>query len=57
MQGHEGCLDWLTPNRAQGVHDLMTKLLGRCTCQSSTTRVHHLYAVAGAAGGEDRESA
>lgn len=38
----------LEPRRAQGVHTLLTRLLGRCTCESPQTRVRELYGVDGA---------
>ena len=41
----QGCRDWLEP-RLWGVHDLMVRLLGRCTCEDES-RVIELYTVEG----------
>lgn len=41
----QGCRDWLEP-RLWGVHDLMVRLLGRCTCEDES-RVVELYTVEG----------
>jgi hypothetical protein len=60
MQGQEtleeGCRDWLEP-RYEGVHYLMVRLLGRCTCQSSREQVHRLYSIAEATEGAEPLSA
>ena len=45
-QGCMDCREWLEP-RFHGIHDLMTRLLGRCTCQNDA-RVIELYTVEGA---------
>lgn len=50
MEGR--CRSWLEP-RYEGVHALMVRLLGRCTCESDT-RVVELFTAAGA---ESRERA
>jgi len=42
----------MEPQRAQGVHELMVKLLGRCTCES-LARVYEIYTVDGARRSED----
>ena len=41
----QGCESLLEP-RYWGVHELMVRLLGRCTC-ASEARVHELYTVDG----------
>ena len=43
----QGCSNLLLPGRAEGVHDVMVRLLGRCTCESGA-RVIELYTVDGA---------
>lgn len=43
----QGCQELMEPGRAKGVHELLTRLLGRCTCESRA-RVHELYTVDGA---------
>ena len=42
----KSCMDLLTPGRGEGVHALLSRLLGRCTCEGA--RVHELYTVEGA---------
>lgn len=41
----------LTPGRAEGVHALLVRLLGRCTCENDE-RVRRLYTVEGAGRAE-----
>ena len=41
----QGCRSWLEP-RYWGVHDLMVRLLGRCTCEDEA-RVVELFTVDG----------
>ena len=48
MADEQGCLEWLEPRRAQGVHDLMVRLLGKCTCEDMPAEVIELYVVDGA---------
>ena len=48
----QGCLAWLEPRRAQGVHDLMVRLLGKCTCEGVPAEVIELYVVDGARSAE-----
>lgn len=48
MDEAQGCLAWMEPRRAQGVHDLMVRLLGRCTCDGVPAAKIELYVVAGA---------
>jgi hypothetical protein len=48
----QGCLEWMEPRRAQGVHDLMVRLLGRCTCEGMAGEVLDLYVVDGARSAE-----
>ena len=43
----QGCHGLLLPGRAEGVHEVLTRLLGRCTCDSQA-RVIELYTVDGA---------
>ena len=50
-QGTEGCMELVTPRRAKAVHEMLQRLLGRCTCES-TARVHELYTVNGARSAE-----
>lgn len=50
-------MDMLEPRRAQGVHDLMTRLLGRCTCERGEAEVTSLYGVDGAHSADERVSA
>ena len=38
----QGCQGLLEPRYAEGVHALLTRLLGRCTCESQA-RVVELY--------------
>lgn len=42
------CAHLLTTRRARGVHSLMTRLLGRCTCKRGEREVRKLYGIAGA---------
>ena len=44
----QGCLDWMEPRRAKGVHELMVRLLGKCTCEGVSPAKIELYVVAGA---------
>lgn len=37
------CAELLEPDRAEGIHRLLTRLLGRCTCEDSIALVHQLY--------------
>jgi len=48
----QGCKDWLEP-RYWGVHALMVRLLGRCTCENEA-RVVELYTVDGVTREEQR---
>jgi hypothetical protein len=47
MQDEQGCFALLEQGRADGVHAVMTRLLGECTCQQEA-RVIELYTVEGA---------
>lgn len=51
----QGCKSLLEP-RYWGVHDLMVRLLGRCTCESEA-RVVELYTVNGVTRDPERVSA
>ena len=42
----------MEPRRAQGVHDLMVRLLGQCTCEGVPAEVIELYVVDGARSAE-----
>lgn len=53
MEGQWECKDMMEPRRARGVHALMVKLFGRCTCGSERPR--QLYTVAGARTAESEE--
>jgi len=48
MTTTQGCMEWMEPARAKGVHELMESLLGRCTCEGPVARVYELYGVNGA---------
>ena len=52
MDEDQGCLDWMEPRRAEGVHALMTRLLGRCTCEGMPPDMIRLYVVDGARSAE-----
>lgn len=59
MGGEQGtcrCVDLLTPRRAHGIHELLTRLLGRCTCTSGAERVTELYMVDGGRSAERRSA-
>jgi hypothetical protein len=49
----QGCLDWMTERRASGVHELMTRLLGRCTCEGVPPEKLQLYVVVGARSADE----
>lgn len=38
------CHELLEPRRAAGVHDLMTRLLGRCSCEHGEAEVIQMWA-------------
>lgn len=48
QEGHCRCMDLLSPRRGIAIHQLMTRLLGRCTCEGGERRVTELYMVNGA---------
>ena len=47
MEDDQGCFALLEPGRAEGVHAVMTRLLGECTCTKESRRIE-LYTVEGA---------
>jgi len=47
----QGCRSWLEPRWA-GIHDLMVRLLGHCTCDEGQAHVFELYTVEGARSAE-----
>ena len=53
----QGCHEWLEKGRAEGVHQLMTELLGQCPCESPRERVARLYVVDQAREVEERMTA
>ena len=53
----QGCHEWLEKGRAEGVHQLMTELLGQCPCESPIERVARLYVVDQAREVEQRMTA
>lgn len=44
--GVPNCEELMTKDRASGVHELLTRLLGECTCGRSEDEILDLYGVA-----------
>lgn len=51
-EGKCRCTDLLSPRRGIAIHQLMTRLLGRCTCEGGAKRVTELYMVNGGQSAE-----
>lgn len=52
QEGQCRCTDLLSPRRGIAIHQLMTRLLGRCTCEAGERRVTELYMVHGGRSAE-----